>query len=946
MGLKEKLQRVDKYEYILPRETLSKKQKEVKFLLSETLYELLEEDAVRQAANAATLPGVIEPVVVMPDVHVGYGFPIGGVMATDPAEGGIISPGAIGYDINCLPEGTPILTAEGYTVEVEKVKDQSLLGGSREKGNLEEVKPVLKFQKRAKKLLKIKTDLGYELRLTEEHPIFTDRGTKNAKHLKVGDRVLVHPFKGVPYEEPEEFTILETVGDENLDRELRKRELLPLTSKSEKLALILKLLGYLTGDGHLGEDKVSFYGSVEGLKLLKKDIEKLGFTPCGIYTRTKRVSLNGKVFETTENWIYVSSKSLSRFFEKLGAPKGNKTEKTFGVPEWIFKLPTWLKRLYLASLFGAEMNKVYSPNGKTFSNLTFSVSKKPEYSESGLKFVEDLKKLLEEFDIRTSEVENFKDGNSVRFRLHITSEGEILKFLERVSYEYSPERKRLGLYAAAYIRRKIFEKQIRQRKAEKARLLKVSGMSVSEIAVALNINRRFVQRAIYEQAKKVRIGKDFPTFEEWVKENTFGDFVLATVVEIKEEPYGGWVYDFTVSQKEHNFIAGGFLVSNCGVRLIATNLQSKDIKKHLDSLTRALLLNVPAGVGSTSKIKLSKSKMKEVLRLGAKWAVSRGWGKKEDLEHIESYGQLPFADPDAVSSEAYERGSDELGTVGSGNHFVEIQEVEEIYDTQVAKLLGFYKGQVMIMVHSGSRGLGHQVATDYIKVALKASQKYRIDLPDPELACMPLNSPEGQRYWGAMNAAANYAFANRQILGWQSASTLAKVLGLTIDDVGYRVIYDHAHNIGKLEAHRVGGKEKTILVHRKGATRAFPPNHPEVPTTYREFGQPVIIPGDMGRYSYLLVGQPASMEKSFGTSCHGAGRVMSRAKAKKYVKSLGGVESYIKQRGLKVVARGKGTIMEEIPEAYKDVSEVIKVVAGEGIAKPILRLKPLGTLKG
>jgi len=385
---------------------------------------------------------------------------------------------------------------------------------------------------------------------------------------------------------------------------------------------------------------------------------------------------------------------------------------------------------------------------------------------------------------------------------------------------------------------------------------------------------------------------------------------------------------------------------NCGVRLIATNLEGKDVKKRLDSIMRALLHGVPAGVGSTSKIKLSKSKMKEVLRLGAKWAVSRGFGKKEDLEHAEGYGQLPFADPEAVSNEAYERGSDELGTVGSGNHFVEVQEVEEVYEPEVAKALGFHKGQVMIMVHSGSRGLGHQVATDYIKVALRASGKYRIELPDPELACVPLNSPEGQRYWGAMNAAANYAFANRQILGWISTSAVAKALGLTIEEVGYRVVYDHAHNIGKLEAHRVGGKEKTVLVHRKGATRAFPPGHPEVPPAYREYGQPVIIPGDMGRYSYLLVGQPASMEKSYGTTCHGAGRVLSRAKAKKLVRAAGGVEKYVRERGLKVVARGKGTIMEEIPEAYKDVSEVVKVVAGLGIAKPILRLKPLGTLKG
>ncbi|RTZ60026.1 MAG: hypothetical protein DSZ31_02795, partial [Gammaproteobacteria bacterium] len=536
MELKEKLQRVGKYEYVLQKRTVYPDQREVKFFLNETLYGLLEESAVLQAVNASRLPGVVEPVVVMPDVHVGYGFPIGGVMATDPAEGGIISPGAIGYDINCLPEGTPILTPYGYTVEVERVSRQSLLGGDREKGKLKEVKPVLKFQKKVKKLLKIRTDLGYEIRLTEDHPIFTDRGTKSAKNLKVGDKVPVYPFKGVPYEEPEEFTILETVGDEKLDKELRKRELLPLTSKSEKLPIVLKLLGYLTGDGHLSEDKVSFYGSSEGLKLLKRDIEKLGFTTC-----------------QTENWVYVSSKSLARFFEKLGAPKGNKTKKTFGVPEWLFKLPKWLKRLYLASLFGAKMNKVYSPNGKTFSNLTFSVSKKPEHSESGLKFVNDLKRLLEEFGIKTSKVESFKDGKSVRFRFHITSEGEILKFLERVGYEYAPERKKLGLYAVAYIRKKLFERENSQGKVWEAKLPKVSGMSVSEIALALKVNRCFVERSIYENRGSVRIGKDFPSFDEWIKKNTFGDFVFATVVEIEEEPYEGWVYDFTVSQKEHNF---------------------------------------------------------------------------------------------------------------------------------------------------------------------------------------------------------------------------------------------------------------------------------------------------------------------------------------------------------------------------------------------------------
>ncbi len=927
MGLKEKLQRVGKYEYILPRAAVRRDQREVKFFLNDTLYELLEEDAIQQAVNASTLPGVVEPVVVMPDVHVGYGFPIGGVMATDPAEGGIISPGAIGYDINCIPEGTPVLSPLGYYKPVEDWKIEDLLLGVSKKGNTKGVKPVFKFQKREKKLLKLKTELGYELLVTEDHPVKTPYGMKPAKLLKRGDRVAVYPFKGVKYEKPERFLILESVGNPVRDKELKKRGLLPLYSDNPKLLLLLKVIGYLTGDGHLGKEKVSFYGSEEGLKLLAEDIEKLGFTPCGIYKRKRTVEIDEKTYQTEENFLYVASKSFADLLAALGVPRGKKVETPFRVPEWVFKLPKWLKRLYLASLFGAEMNKPQvGKNGKNFLNLTFSVNKKDRFAKSGEEFVEDIKTLLGEFGIKTQKVEVRGDRNSLRFRLHISTEREnLLRFFETIGYEYAPKRQKLALYGAAYLRLKGVVLKRRKALREEAVLLKAAGWDVESISETY---------------------KDFPTFEEFINSQCEGDIVWDTIGEIEEVPYDGWVYDFTVREEEHNFVAGNFVVSNCGVRLIATNLQSKDIKKHLDSIMRALLLNVPAGVGSTSKIKLSKAKMKEVLRLGAKWAISRGYGKKEDLEHIESFGQLPFADPDAVSNEAYERGSDELGTVGSGNHFVEVQEVEEIYEPEIAKALGFFKGQVAIMVHSGSRGLGHQVATDYIKVALRASQKYRINLPDPELACMPLNSPEGQRYWGAMNAAANYAFANRQILGWISASSIAKVLGTNIDGIGYRVVYDHAHNIGKLEAHKVGGKEKTVLVHRKGATRAFPPNHPEVPPVYRPYGQPVIIPGDMGRYSYLLVGQPASMEKSFGTSCHGAGRVMSRAKAKKYVKSLGGVNKYVKQKGLKVVARGKGTIMEEIPEAYKDVAEVIKVVAGVGIAKPILRLKPLGTLKG
>jgi tRNA-splicing ligase RtcB len=382
---------------------------------------------------------------------------------------------------------------------------------------------------------------------------------------------------------------------------------------------------------------------------------------------------------------------------------------------------------------------------------------------------------------------------------------------------------------------------------------------------------------------------------------------------------------------------------NCGVRLIATRLRSSEIVPKIKEIMNEILKNVPAGVGSTSDLKLSRSSMEEVLVEGARWAVRQGFGFEEDLKHIEGGGSLPGADPYKASKEAYERGSRELGTVGSGNHFVELQVVEEVYDEETAQRLGLFVGQVTITVHSGSRGFGHQVCTDYLKVAVKAQSRYGIELPDPQLACMPFSSEEGQSYFGAMKAAANYAFANRQILGFKTANTLRKFLGISWEDLGYRVVYDHAHNIAKVERHKVGNRLMEVVVHRKGATRAFPPYSPDIPEDYRDIGQPVIIPGDMGRASYLMVGQPPSMEESFGSACHGAGRVMSRRQAKKFVKERG-LEKVI--GGLTVVARGKGTVMEEIPQAYKDVSEVVRVIHNLGIAKTVARLRPLGTLKG
>ncbi len=382
---------------------------------------------------------------------------------------------------------------------------------------------------------------------------------------------------------------------------------------------------------------------------------------------------------------------------------------------------------------------------------------------------------------------------------------------------------------------------------------------------------------------------------------------------------------------------------NCGVRLIVTNLDAERIEKVIKPLMNEILKKIPAGVGSKSGIRLTKDQFRDLVIKGARWAIEMGFGPEEDLEHIESFGALKDADPDVISPHAYERGANELGTVGSGNHFVEVQKVEEIYDEEIAEKMGIWKNQVVITVHSGSRGFGHQICVDYLKIAKNTLSKYGITLPDMQLACMPFKSQEGQDYFKAMCGGANYAFANRQILGFRTADTIRKYLGISWEEFGYRLIYDHAHNIAKVEEHRIGNITKRVVVHRKGATRSFPPKHPEVPPAYRETGQPIIIPGDMGRASFLLVGRKDSMEKSFGTACHGAGRLMSRRKAKEFVKEQG-LEKVIKD--MVVVARGKGTIMEEIPQAYKDVTEVVRVVEEVGIATIVAKLKPLGTLKG
>ena len=384
---------------------------------------------------------------------------------------------------------------------------------------------------------------------------------------------------------------------------------------------------------------------------------------------------------------------------------------------------------------------------------------------------------------------------------------------------------------------------------------------------------------------------------------------------------------------------------NCGVRLLRTNLNKEEISPRIKDIVNALYKDIPTGVGSKGKLRLDSKELRKVLLRGARWVVEQGFGDWEDLEYTESQGCIEGADPDLISKKAYERGSAQLGTLGSGNHFTEIQFVDEIYDEKAANGMGLFKDQVAVMIHTGSRGFGHQVCTDFLEVMQRSVRKYNIELPDRELACAPFDSPEARDYLAAMKAAANYAWANRQIIMHRVKESFMRALGAGPGAIGMGLIYDVAHNIAKVEEHVVNNKRRKLIVHRKGATRAFSPGHAGLPELYKHIGQPVIIPGDMGRASFVLIGTEKGMAESFGSTCHGAGRVMSRHQAIKKAKGRA-IWREMEDRGIIVRATGRGTLAEEMPEAYKDVSDVVNVVHNAGLSRKVARLRPLGVIKG
>ena len=415
-----------------------------------------------------------------------------------------------------------------------------------------------------------------------------------------------------------------------------------------------------------------------------------------------------------------------------------------------------------------------------------------------------------------------------------------------------------------------------------------------------------------------------------------------------------WGYGFAIGGVAATDPEDGGVVSpggvgydiNCGVRLLRSDLTWDEVKPRIRTLVDQLFRDIPTGVGQSGNYKFDKPRLRQLMDQGAAYVVNQGWGTERDLAFTEAGGRLAGADPDRVSDRAYSRGFDQCGTLGSGNHFLEVQVVDRVIDAAAAMAMGIHEGQITVLIHSGSRGLGYQVCDDFLGVFKNAPKKYGFNLPDWQLACAPVRSPEGQSYIAAMRSAANYAWCNRQLLAHQAREVFARVLGVSWEKMGMDLVYDVAHNIAKFEDHDVGGGlTKQVCVHRKGATRAFPPGHPEIPEPYQEVGQPVIIPGSMGTASWVLAGLPGSMTQSFGTTCHGAGRMMSRTAAVRLAEGRR-IDKELDAMGIIVRARGHKGLAEEQPAAYKDVDQVVEVVDKAGISKKVARLRPVGVIKG
>ncbi|MEM4772877.1 MAG: RtcB family protein, partial [Nanoarchaeales archaeon] len=784
MNWKNKIKRISEVEWEIEKGVKPNMNVPVRLFLSEKLLNEVEEGAIEQAINVATLPGIYKYSIAMPDMHFGYGF--------------------------CLLKDSKVHLSFGTYLTIDKIKEnQKILVFNFRDKVLEESKVIRFFCLNPyTKIRKLKTKFGFEIKTTLDHPILTLSGFKMSKDINIGDKVFVKPFEGVEYEEPSNEIIL---SEEDLFKKmkelgfsekriklnlekLKKRNLVPLRYSSEKLPYLLKLMGFIFGDGCMNfigrkKDGIIIFSSSEkeNLEQIRKDVIAINYNPSKIY-KLKRKKYTYYVF-------YVNAASLVCLLYALGVPIGKKSEKDFDVPEWIFNCKLWQIRLFLSAFFGAELS---IPRKRKDRNLFLPLllQQNRKNLESGIKFLSSIAKLLSLFGIESLIKVRKKRKDSFEIELRISSKvNNLIKFFKHISYEYNSKRRLLANISLLYL---LYYKKLLEEKIKKIELIKnLENLASSEISEKTNLKLRYVQyiknknRNNLLQKLSVKIKKnEIMSFENFVKSLKMisTDIFLDEIIEIEDFECEENVYDITVESEFHNFVANGIIVSNCiggvaaidyydgvispggigfdincGVRALRTNLMYEDIKDKLRELVDAIFRNVPSGVGSEGVVKLTSQQTYEVLKCGAKWAVENGYGWEKDLEFIEDNGNLEkYAMPEYVSQKAIQRGMPQLGTLGSGNHFLEIQVVDKIFDYEIAKILGIEKeNQIIVFIHTGSRGLGHQVASDYLEIMEREFRDLIRKLPDRQLAYAPSGTKTFERYFGAMNAAANYAFANR-----------------------------------------------------------------------------------------------------------------------------------------------------------------------------------------
>ena len=968
------LERVREFVWEMPRE--GDMRVPARVLASEALLDEIGEDkTLQQLRNATHLPGITGHAICMPDGHQGYGFPVGGVGATD-VETGCISPGSVGYDINCLPGDTEVRLSFGRTLPLETLEDRfETERAAVATGDELTVSDIRLFTESGPKpVFELETTTGRQIEATADHEFETPDGMVTVEDLRPGDSVYVQPFEGLEHDDPNEFTVLSADDfaddDPQLRRVLKDRGLLPLRSTDETFNRLLKVVGFLLGDGSYGgPGQTWFYGEPEELAEIREDIRAIGFKPSKIYERDRNHEINGKTFERTEYSFKTTSKALRRVFVELGVPEGPKVESGFTTPDYLDRLTNWQRALFYSAYFGAEMNAPTTQHDKNLYCPKVSQTRTTDTRTAGRAFMEDMGAFLSDIGIETNEIEEFEtDSNStsstIRFRLGIKNDTEnLLKFFTRVGYRYHPEKQRRAMQAVQYLRTKEREIARRELIADEAEALADGGSTVSDIKQRFDINGRFIERSIWSgRTGRPRPGDDFPGFEEFcetveVRADGAIEAQIEAIREVGEKP----VYDIGVTHDAHTFLANGFVVSNCGVRMLKTNLTYDDVQGREEELVEALFANIPSGLGGGGVVEGDMDTVEAVLSRGVDWALEEGWAVEDDLEHCEDEGYRPDADPSAVSQKAKDRGKNQLGSLGSGNHFLEVQRVTDVYRDDVGDAYGLEPEQIVVLIHCGSRGLGHQTCTDYLRKIEKQHGDLLAELPDKELAAAPAGSELAEEYYGAMCACINFAWVNRQLIMHRVRQVFERVFDRSWESMDLHLLHDVAHNIAKKEVHTVGvdpqgrpveggeaadREERELYVHRKGATRAFPAGHPEVPAAYRDVGQPIIIPGSMGAGSYVLRGGEASMDLTFGSTAHGAGRLMSRTQAKQEYWGETVQDELREQNQVYVKAQSGATVAEEAPGVYKDVDEVVRVSDALGIGDKVARTYPVCNIKG